>query len=81
MVVIEPSRSHGKDSAKDIGVAALTVDGSTMQEHAVQKISHRLTAYATLETGRVTGDVEVLDGDLCVVAHHLSTICTWRLRG
>lgn len=52
-----------------------------MQEHVVQKVSHWLTANTTLEAGRVAGDVEVLDGDLGIVTHLLSTVRTGRRHG
>lgn len=39
------------------------------------------TRFSYLEAGRVAGDVEVLDGDLGIVAHLLSTVRTGRRHG
>lgn len=52
------------------------MDFPTVYVHAVEKVSHRFTAHVTLEAGRVAVDVEVLDGDLGIVAHLLSTVRT-----
>ena len=40
-----------------------------------------ITRFSYLEAGWVAGDVEVLDGDLGIVAHLLSTVRTGRCRG
>lgn len=40
-----------------------------------------ITRFSYLEAGRVAGDVEVLDGDLGIVAHLLSTVRTGRRHG
>lgn len=56
-------------------VAALTVDFPSRYEHLMEKVSHKLTAHATLEAFRVAVDVKVLDGDLGIAAHRLLAVC------
>lgn len=51
----EESVQNGSGILKNVLVAALTVDGSAVQKHAVDEIAHGLAADATLrerETGK-----------------------------
>lgn len=45
-----------------------------MQEHTVEKVSHWPVAHIALEALRVAVNIEVLDGDLGLVSHLLSTV-------
>lgn len=54
------------------------MDFPAVQEHTVEKVSHGFLTHITLEAGRMAVDVEVLNGNLGVISHLLSAVCTGR---